>query len=280
MSIAIEDRIREVYEELPRSERLIADLIMDFPGDLATHSVTELVTRVGTSKAAATRLFRRLGYDDFSQIRKESRAARNEGAPIYLHTVDQQDSTLEDELKAHCDTEVSNLLRCFESLDSDVIKEVVNLITTASNVWIIGYGNSYMPAMYSGQQLIQLRQNVHVLPKTAQALEKDLVGLTDSDILIAIGFRRRPPILYQTMDYTKSVGAKILYITDQSEDKTRKIADWTIRCPVTSTSLFDSYSTAFSIMNYLCSAVAKEFGNDSIMRLRRAERLHELLYDL
>ena len=54
-------RIRVHYQSLPPSERKLADLILDFPGDIAGYSATELAHLAGVSKAAATRLFQRLG---------------------------------------------------------------------------------------------------------------------------------------------------------------------------------------------------------------------------
>ncbi|WP_020680466.1 MurR/RpiR family transcriptional regulator [Marinobacterium rhizophilum] len=276
MKLPIEDRLREIYEELPRSERLLADIIIDFPGDLATHSISELVERADTSNAAATRLIKRLGYKDFREIRKQVREAKSEGSPRYLNTFDHHASDFQSEIKQHVDCEVQNLLRSFDALSEDMLKEIIPCIESAAKVWIIGYGNSYMPALYFRQQLIQLRSCVEVLPRPAQAIEKDLCGLDEQDLVIVIGFRRRKEILSRVMTYARDLGAKVLYVTDHSEDKTVNLADWTLRCMVQSTSLFDSYISGFSVLNYLCASVSDHIGRGASERLSRAEKLHEL----
>ncbi|MDH3379196.1 MAG: MurR/RpiR family transcriptional regulator, partial [Gammaproteobacteria bacterium] len=56
---SFESRIREQYDALPASERKIADLILEFPGDVAAYSATELAALANSSKAAITRLIRR-----------------------------------------------------------------------------------------------------------------------------------------------------------------------------------------------------------------------------
>ncbi|GGO75376.1 hypothetical protein GCM10011348_00030 [Marinobacterium nitratireducens] len=276
MKLPIEDRLREIYEELPRSERLLADIIIDFPGDLATHSISELVERANTSNAAATRLIKRLGYKDFREIRKQARDAKAEGSPRYLNTFDHHSGDFQSEIKQHVDCEMQNLLRSFESLNEDTVREITGCIEKARNIWVIGYGNSYMPAMYLRQQLVQLRPGVEILPRPGQAIEKDLSGLTEGDLLVVVGFRRRKEVIYKLMKYAQEVGAGVLYVTDQSEDKTSGLANWTLRCVVRSTSLFDSYIAAFSLLNYICASVSDRLGRAASDRLSKAERLRDV----
>ena len=276
MKLPIEDRLRDIYEELPRSERLLADIIIDFPGDLATHSISELVTRANTSNAAATRLIKRLGYKDFREIRKQAREAKAQGSPRYLHTIDHHSGDFKSEIKQHLDCEVQNLLSSFDALSEEMFDEITKCIEKADNIWVIGYGNSYMPAMYLRQQLIQLRQCVEILPRPGQAIEKDLSGLSERDLVVVVGFRRRKDVIYQLMKYAQELGTRVLYVTDHSEDKTAGLADWTIRCMVKSTSLFDSYISAFSVLNYICASVSDHLGRAASDRLSRAERLHDI----
>ncbi|MBS7660834.1 MurR/RpiR family transcriptional regulator [Pseudomonas lalucatii] len=276
MKLPIEDRLRDIYEELPRSERLLADIIIDFPGDLATHSISELVIRANTSNAAATRLIKRLGYKDFREIRKQARDAKEQGSPRYLHTIDHHSGDFKSEIKQHVDCEVQNLLSSFDALSEEMLEQITENIETADNIWVIGYGNSYMPAMYLRQQLIQLRQCVEILPRPGQAIEKDLSGLSERDLLVVLGFRRRKDVIYRLMRYAQELGTRVLYVTDHSEDKTAGLADWTIRCMVKSTSLFDSYISAFSVLNYICASVSDHLGRAASERLSRAERLHDI----
>lgn len=276
MKLPIEDRLRDIYEELPRSERLLADIIIDFPGDLATHSISELVTRANTSNAAATRLIKRLGYKDFREIRKQAREAKAQGSPRYLHTIDHHSGDFKSEIKQHLDCEVQNLLSSFDALSEEMLEEITECVEKADNIWVIGYGNSYMPAMYLRQQLIQLRQCVEILPRPGQAIEKDLSGLSERDLVVVLGFRRRKDVIYRLMKYAQELGTRVLYVTDHSEDKTAGLADWTIRCMVKSTSLFDSYISAFSVLNYICASVSDHLGRAASERLSRAERLHDI----
>ena len=65
---------------MPESERRIADLILEFPGEIAAYSATELAKISGGSKAAVTRLVQRLGFASFDE-------ARRAGAPLPFVTL-------------------------------------------------------------------------------------------------------------------------------------------------------------------------------------------------
>ena len=73
----LERRLAACYESLPNSERPVADLLLNFPAQLATHSATKLALLAGASKAAVSRLIQRLGYPSYAAARA---AVRNRAA--------------------------------------------------------------------------------------------------------------------------------------------------------------------------------------------------------
>jgi len=277
MRLALEDRLKDIYAELPQSERLLADLLMDFPGMLATHSISELVQRARTSNAAATRLVKRLGYSHVREIRKQVRQAREEGSPRYLNTFFHDTKDFKSGIKQHVECEIQNLLHSFEALNERTLKQIVDTLAHARNIWTVGFGNSHMIAMYLRQQLIQLRPCVEVLPRPGQVLEKDVSDLNAQDMVVVIGFRRRNETRHKLLKYARQVGAHSLYVTDHSESSASPPANWTLRCQVQSTSLFDSYIASYSMVNYLCASLADKLGRIATQRLAQAEKLGELL---
>lgn len=277
MTLAIDARLKEIYDQLPPSERLLGDVIIDFPGVLATHTISELAERAKTSNAAATRLIKRLGYKNVHELRKEVRETRDAGVPRYLNTFAHENEGFTSGVQQHLESEIRNLVHTFEAFDEATFNAVVDCLKAARCVWIVGFGNSHMPALYLRQQLIQLRDRVEVLPRPGQALAKDISGLDDKDMMIVIGFRRRKEMRYKLLEYARSVGAPTLYITDHSERNTAGLSDWTIRCRVQSTTLFDSYIAGYSILNYIAAALADRLGREATRRLSQAEKVHTFL---
>ncbi|MGH8812888.1 MAG: MurR/RpiR family transcriptional regulator [Advenella sp.] len=276
MTFPVEDRLKEIYETLPHSERLLADLLLDFPGVLATHAMSEVVQRAKTSNAAATRLVKRLGYKNVQEIRKQVRQAREDGSPRYLNKLTHDDGDYKSSIQQHVNCEIQNVLQTFEAVGDKAIKEIVSGMKAARKIWIVGYGNSYMPAMYLRQQLIQIRDQVELLPRPGQAIEKEISAMTRRDMMIVIGFRRHKELRFKLMKYAKAMDARVLYITDQSEEKTGNYTNWTIRCMVQSTSLFDSYTSGYSVLNYLCASLSDLLGKVALERLSQSEKLYDL----
>lgn len=277
MTLPVEVRLKEIYDQLPPSERALGDLIIDFPGVLATHPISELAERANTSNAAATRLIKRLGYKNVQELRKQVREARESGAPRYLNTFAPGGEGFKSNVQQHLESEIQNLIQSFDALNERTVAAVVDCLKAANSVWIVGFGNSHMPALYLRQQLIQLRDRVEALPRPGQALAKDLSGLTAKDMMIVIGFRRRNEMRYRLLEYAKSIGTPSLYITDHSEGNTKGLSDWAIRCHVQSTSLFDSYISGYSILNFIAASLADKLGREASKRLSQAEKIHTFL---
>lgn len=81
---SLEARLRAHHQDLPPAERRLAELLLNFPGDISRYGAGELAEAAGTSRAAASRLFRRLGYRDFNEARQQVRDAQRWGSPLYL----------------------------------------------------------------------------------------------------------------------------------------------------------------------------------------------------
>jgi DNA-binding MurR/RpiR family transcriptional regulator len=277
---SLEQRLRRVLDGLPPSERRLALVLLAAPGEAATHSATELAGRAGVSKAAATRLVRRLGYAGWDDLRRQVRETRQWGAPLYQLSPWRAAGGRSGELARHLERDLANLARSLEGLDSHTVDGAIRALVGARRVWIMGLRNSYMLAFYARRQLVLVKDDVRLLPVPGQTMAEDLAGVTEADVVLAIGFRRRMGALGRAMQAARAAGARIVYLTDPSEGERRARADWTLVCQVQGAWLFDSYVAAISLLNYLCSAIARATGEAGRDRLERIERLHQDLDEL
>jgi DNA-binding MurR/RpiR family transcriptional regulator len=168
--VALETRIRACYESLPGSEASVADVLLNHPGRLATHSATELAADAGVSKAAVTRLIQRLGYDSHAAARNEARLARQWGAPLYLQT----DAPLGEGRKAayaeHVAADQQSLAHTLHGLDEAALQGSVRALAAAGRVVVLGFRNSAWLALYARIQLGLLRPAVDLAPLPSQTL--------------------------------------------------------------------------------------------------------------
>ena len=272
-------RIGRHYELLPKSERKLADLILDFPGDIAGYSATELSELSGVSKAAVTRLIRRLGFSNFEEARRMARDAKDWGSPLYLLSHAPEPAEIHGALKHHMERDVANMARTFEAINEKQIKHIVTAIGGAQKLYLLGLRNSHYLAAYARWQFIQLRDDVHLMAQGGETLSENLAGLGKDDLLIAFGFRRRRAPFRKALEQAHSMGVPILYITDPTAGPTVNYAKWVLQVDVAGVGVFDSYTAAMSLIHHLCSALLTKTGQAGRERLKRIEDLHDALGD-
>ncbi len=275
----LERRLTACYESLPNSERQVADLLLNFPAQLATHSATEIAALSGSSKAAVSRLIQRLGYPSFAAARNAVRDARQWGAPLY------QDHAppgvgMADALDAHIAADVEILRNTLQGIDRAALASLVEALAEARRVLVIGHRNSALLAAYLRGQLGLLRDGVELAPMHGTTLAEGLAGLDRRDLLLAVGFRRRMPSFAAALEIARRSGTPTAVLTDPSGAPLAASARWVISGHCRGASIFDSYVAAVSLINYLATQLAQRLGAEARARLREIERLHGELGDL
>jgi DNA-binding MurR/RpiR family transcriptional regulator len=271
---SLEDRIQDHYANLPTSERKVADLILDFPGEIAAYSATELAGLASASKAAVTRLIRRLGYASFEEARRAVRDARKWGSPVYLMSKEAEPGTFATRIQEHIEQDMGTINLTLEALHQDNFEEIVKAIVGAQRVWLAGFRNSHYLAGYARLQFVQVRNDVHLLPAAGETVGEYMAGLRPDDLLIVIGFRRRVPEVGRILDNARMAKIPTLYITDPTARQAVR-ATWTLRCEVRGNELFDRYTGAMSLLHLLTVSVARETGEAGRRHLKQIETLHE-----
>jgi DNA-binding MurR/RpiR family transcriptional regulator len=112
--LPLDERIAARYAELTPQERLAADALLAHLDDLATYRATELADLAGVSKATMSRLFRRLDFDGFHDLRDHLRAMRSEGVPVALDAPPS--------LRERVEHEIDTVRRAFAVVDETALQ--------------------------------------------------------------------------------------------------------------------------------------------------------------
>lgn len=276
----MESRIRAHYDLLPGSERGVADLLLHHPGRLATHAATELAAEAGASKAAVTRLIRRLGYASFAAARAEARDAQQWGSPVYLEDDRPAGPSTPTAASRHLAADQQILARTLGALSDAELEACAQALAHARRVVVVGFRNSAWLAMYARSQLGLLRPGVELAPLPTETLAEALVGLGPEDLVLAFGFRRRVPAFAAALRAARAAQARILFVTDPTGAADLRMADWTLTCHSRGAAMFDSYVGAVSVINLLAAQVAQALGDSGRERLQGVEQWHGRLDDL
>jgi DNA-binding MurR/RpiR family transcriptional regulator len=251
-AVPIGARIDRQYAALSPQEQRAADVVLDRLDDLAVYSASEIAQLSGVSKATVSRLVRRLGYEDFAQVRAQAKLLRGLGSPMGASAPAEPDG---DPLGAHLAAERRNLERMAQAAADGRLEAAARLLAEASQVAVVGRRNSYPVALHLRQQLAQIRGRVTMLPVPGQSLGEDLADLGPKDAAVLIGFRRRPHGFGALIEALLARDVPVVLVGDASLEPWRGRAAHLLIAPLDSPSAFDSYAAAMSLVNLLATAV-------------------------
>ncbi|KTH38221.1 MurR/RpiR family transcriptional regulator HpxU [Klebsiella aerogenes] len=273
----LDERLKAQYASLSPQEQRVADFIVDHFDDLISYNSAELAQLSGVSKATVSRLFKRLGYEKYRDMRDELRTLRQSGMPLTDHREAVQGNTL---LARHYKQEMANLTQWVNALDARQFAEAINALVKARRVVIIGMRNSWPLALHLRQQLLQARGQVVVLPQPGQSLSEELVDISAEDIVVVMAFRRRPRIIRPLMQQLQQRGVPQLLICEPQAHSLFPLARWRLCAPLDSVSAFDSYASANSLINMLANALLHEILDSGRPRIHDIATLYQQLDEL
>ncbi|GIG40502.1 MurR/RpiR family transcriptional regulator [Cellulomonas phragmiteti] len=256
--LRLDERVAARYADLPPQERKGADVLLEHFGDLATYTAAELATLAGVSKATMSRLFRSLGFEDFTQVRDHLRALRGHGLPLTLGGTP--------DLEAHVAAEGAAVRAGVASLAAH-LDAVADLLAHAPRVVVVGLRSSYPVALHLRQQLTQVRPHVTLLPQPGQSWSEDVVDLTPQDAVVLVAFRRRPPGVRALVERLRTAGTPVVLLADPTARALAADATWWVECPVQARGAFDSYAAASSVVAVLADAVLARRGRTGEQRV-------------
>lgn len=273
----IDERLRSEYPQLAPQEQRVADFIFDHFADLIGYNSAELARLSGVSKATVSRLFKRLGYASYRAMRDELRTLRQSGMPLTGSRDAVQGNTL---LARHYQQEMANLTHWVQQIDAAQFGAVIAAMGQSRRLVLLGMRNSYPVAMHLRQQLMQVREQVLLIPQPGQTLAEELVDLGPQDMVVVVAFRRRPRLVREVLQQLQIQQVPTLLICEPQAQALIPLASWHLMTPLDSVSAFDSYSSAMSLASLLSNALLHDRLSQGRQRIHQVADLFSDLEEL
>jgi len=272
-------RIRHFQHELHPAERRLAEFLLDFPGELASYSASELAQLAHVSNSTVSRFIQRLGYRSYEEARRTVRADKQAGAALYL-AAPARTAQLE-AATAHVEQGRENLSRTFSRISEAELTEICRAVLDARKVWVIGFRTSHAFASYFRWQIIQVVEHVLTVPSGGETLGEHVASMRAEDVVVVFGLRRRPAALVEMVAQIVRSGAKVLYVTDDDLVMSGKgRPTWHIRCDCSSLGPLYNHVTVIGLCHLLATKTIELSGEAGRRRLTAIEISHEALGEL
>jgi RpiR family transcriptional regulator, carbohydrate utilization regulator len=197
--------IESRLDEMRRSERKVAELVLARPDDVIHMRIVDLAAAAEVSEPTVVRFCRAIGCEGFGNFKvalARSGAVSTSSEPFSL---DAQDTARDYTYKVF-DATLETLTRVRNSVDPDAIEVAVDALCNARRVEFYGFGASGPVAIDAQHKFfrLQIASAAHSDPHI-QAMSA--MSLTPDDVVVAISQSGRSSALLEALDFVRESGA-------------------------------------------------------------------------
>jgi len=248
-------RIQDNYTKLSKSQKIIAEYIINHYDKAAFMTAAKLGASINISESTVVRFANTLGYNGYPELQN----ALQELIKNKLTTVQRLEMTEETDeiaiLNNVLKADIENIKETINEINKDDFRRVVSDIINATKIYIIGSRSSIVIAEYLGFYLNLIRENVSVVKAGVSDVFEQILRISENDLVIGIGFPRYSKRTLDVLKYAKSQNAKIVTITDSLISPLTSVADEILIAKSNMASFVDSLVAPLSLVNALVVAV-------------------------
>lgn len=263
------DLVAAVSSELTPSERRIAEAVLAEPTLLAFGTVSDLASRVGTSRPTIVRFANKLGFEGYSQLQRH---VRND----LSHRLARPSERIrhEQEKVPAARTAIANAIASvFEAIDGERLEKLAAPILRAHNVWILSGETSQAGARKLHCGLSIVRPGVRLLDE--RTFGADACDAGPHDAVVVMDFFRYRRKVTEAARILAASGASIVAITDSPLSPLVELTDTWCEIEVPAIGPFDSSVPAVALAELLVARVARDLHDEATARIDQIEALWE-----
>jgi DNA-binding MurR/RpiR family transcriptional regulator len=271
------DRVREVYPSLSKSQRLIAESILENWESTAFVSPRELGERLGVSETTVIRFAKSLGYANFSELREhcqeliKERLTPAEKMSATVQKIKSGETTLERLLTK----EVENLKNGISKVSAHEFYRAVDLIENAQRVFITGQGVSESLCKFLEFRFRRMQIDTRPVTGGGKAFYETLLLMKERDVLFGIGFFRCSQDILRSFDYAKKNGIPTIALTHSKMSELALKSEVTLVANRGPVSLLNSLVVPMAILNALVLYIA-ERDEEKLKALKKLDDIPDI----
>lgn len=186
MTINVKRRIESIYDELTKSEKKIADFILEYPVDVTAMTTSDLAKKTGASPATVIRFCKSIGIDSFTQLKVALASGTTKTEPVQFSDIEANEpvESIKEKLLYNAHQSMADTTKY---LDDRTIEKAVEAIETAPVIYAFGIGASWLVAENFMQKFNRIGRSViaisdvHIMLASLVSAPKNAVMLLVSN---------------------------------------------------------------------------------------------------
>jgi DNA-binding MurR/RpiR family transcriptional regulator len=253
--------IQTRFEECSRSQKDVAQYIVDHLDEAAFQTAEELARRANTSSSTVVRFSQALGFEGFPELqaaaREEYRRVHangaqaptngNSGGPLFA--LDQN------EFEAALAADHLNVEETARKVSRGDVDELIDAIVSAEKVLVAGTDQMAFFASYLRHLLMLLDLRVDVVASPSQEALSRLGRIDEGTLVIGLSAGRPHPLVLRAMKLARHRKARTAAITDATLSEVAKLGQIKLYYSSNSPAYVRSHAALLSLIQALAYGV-------------------------
>jgi DNA-binding MurR/RpiR family transcriptional regulator len=224
---ALSAYIRARFDEFSRSQKDVAQYIVDHLDEAAFQTAEELARRANTSSSTVVRFSQALGFEGFPELQQAARDEYRRRPPGAAHTVAATAplfSLDHTEFEAALAADHVNVEDTAHKLARSNVEAAIDAIVSAEKVLIAGTDQMAFFASYLRHLLMLLDLRAEIVASPSQEALGRLSRIDERTLVIGLSAGRPHPLITRTMKLARHRRAPTLAITDATLSEVARLA--------------------------------------------------------
>lgn len=228
MSVDLFSKIKASYNSFSKTEKKVADYILNYQDKVIYMSITDLADASGVGESSVFRFCKSIdlkGYQEL-KIKLAHRVELNNKTPQLSNEISIQDSTEELARKLLISNQEA-LKETYNLLKEEDIAKTTELFKNANRIYFFGVGSSLITAMEARSKFMRITNKTECsMDSHLQAMSASL--MTEQDIGVFISYSGSTKDTIASAEAAHERGAKIIAITRFMKSPLSNYADITL----------------------------------------------------
>lgn len=260
MSTDLLGELKQRYNQFSKSQRRIADYILEHYSKAAYLTAARLGQQAQVSESTVVRFAFELGFDGYPALQAAlQETVRSKLTSLQRMEVagDRQEEG-EPVLDQVLNKDVEQIYRTLEQTDRAAFAGAVESIHQAKTVYLLASGSAAFLAGFLNFYFRLVLPNVRLIQSaSASELFEQILRVGKGDIVIGISFPRYSKKTVNALRYARKNGAQVVAITDSEFSPLAAQADYLLLARGDMVSFADSLVAPLSLINALIAAVGQ-----------------------
>jgi DNA-binding MurR/RpiR family transcriptional regulator len=220
--------IQARFEDFSRSQKDVAQYIVDHLDEVAFQTAEELARRANTSSSTVVRFSQALGFEGFPELqhsaREEYRRKVASGAAVGTGGGEPLFSLDQNEFETAIAADYANVEETARRVSRSDVEAAIDAIVQADRVLVCGTDQMAFFASYLRHLLMLLDLRAEIVASPSQEALSRLGRIDDGTLVIGLSAGRPHPLVVRALKLARHRKARTLAITDATLSEVAKLA--------------------------------------------------------